>query len=586
MISFDNNHDHDDGGEFITLQPVVPTGRKRQYKTNNRFCTLPPEILEYTLAVKFGVTVETTQKVIESVRVVIKLFEIYGLAGPRDSTWFIRKLKKDAKIVYSTSYQMAWKMNRDYYETVCLILQYVSVHGENSWVKLLKWKFSAFFAFWNNQDLPKRPWDEDRSKIQFFNPEVLLPAQPNIYFVGMVEEQRIELIDAVLILKKGMPAVSKEMLKQAALDTKVQLTTSRADEEEIKISLPGDQIKVITRVHLENELRRTITELFGTRPLLETDILNPSFPSINACYSNTKFMGGALGDLLNAYGDGVNNAQHYEDCLVDDGSGNTTLKLDRGLSKNEPLVSFGAEAARFFDPVVFPYKDPIKVNENMFSSERLYGYELPAGQVLCADTRQLDDAWREFHYDLFEQAKAEPPYVECVAIAEPLKVRVISKGPSKIYAALKPMQKWLWGVLKKEAVFALIGEKVTERHLNEAIGKLMDGFEVVSGDYSAATDNLRSWVSEVLLDQLMIEIGENFSKDELARLPKNYLYDLKVMMRTALTRHVFHGDDGSELPQKKMVSSWGLSSPSPSCAWLMLLCAVLPLNWQMATFID
>jgi len=91
---------------------------------------------------------------------------------------------------------------------------------------------------------------------------------------------------------------------------------------------------------------------------------------------------------------------------------------------------------------------------------------------------------------------------------------------------------------------------VTEDHLNGALGELEKDYEVVSGDYSDATNNLRSWVSEILLDQLMIELGESISIDLLRKLPNGFLANLKSLMKKALTKHIFHDESGQAVLQK------------------------------------
>jgi len=62
-------------------------------------------------------------------------------------------------------------------------------------------------------------------------------------------------------------------------------------------------------------------------------------------------------------------------------------------------------------------------------------------------------------------ALGEVADVELVALAEALKVRVISKGPALTYFVLKPVQKFLLRQMKKFRCFKLVGETVTTTFL-------------------------------------------------------------------------------------------------------------------------
>jgi hypothetical protein len=132
--------------------------------------------------------------------------------------------------------------------------------------------------------------------------------------------------------------------------------------------------------------------------------------------------------------------------------------------------------------------------------------------------------------DLWEAARLyalqEVPLVAAVPLAEALKVRVITKGPPLLGFVLKHLQLYLWGVLAKHPCFSLISEPVSERYIQDRMGKRGCGEDefFVSGDYQASTDNLHRFVSEVIVDELIIQ----------CQIPG----DLGQLFRTALTRHL------------------------------------------------
>lgn len=91
-------------------------------------------------------------------------------------------------------------------------------------------------------------------------------------------------------------------------------------------------------------------------------------------------------------------------------------------------------------------------------------------------------------------------------ILEPMKVRVITKPRALQYAPLQCLQGRLWRRLAKHPsqVFRYTGEPVTEESLSDfAMScRWRSGAKFVSGDYSAATDNLKGSVSLVLAEIL------------------------------------------------------------------------------------
>jgi hypothetical protein len=101
------------------------------------------------------------------------------------------------------------------------------------------------------------------------------------------------------------------------------------------------------------------------------------------------------------------------------------------------------------------------------------------------------------------------------------------------------MQKYLWRSLKDLSVFSLIGTPVTEEIVNNQLKRLGLDEEFVSGDYKASTDNLHSWVSECLLDELVSIWKETVSlqnpeeQDEFG----GHIDQYETLMKRALTGH-------------------------------------------------
>jgi hypothetical protein len=95
----------------------------------------------------------------------------------------------------------------------------------------------------------------------------------------------------------------------------------------------------------------------------------------------------------------------------------------------------------------------------------------------------------------------ENPRVCPAFILEPMKVRTITKPDAGLYSKLSSYQKQGWKWLKDQSCgfFKLIGEPLQREHLWSLFGtglRIRPNEFLVSGDYSAATDNLKGEFSE------------------------------------------------------------------------------------------
>jgi hypothetical protein len=114
--------------------------------------------------------------------------------------------------------------------------------------------------------------------------------------------------------------------------------------------------------------------------------------------------------------------------------------------------------------------------------------------------------FEDIHCSPFNIPKGFPLCARVVPVIEPLKVRIITAGESIPYFVSKPLQKQMHTYLKKLPAFRLIGEELSEHHLQEMMHQhdylnskfwnnnqncLMPDEFFVSGDFSAATDGLK-----------------------------------------------------------------------------------------------
>ena len=89
-------------------------------------------------------------------------------------------------------------------------------------------------------------------------------------------------------------------------------------------------------------------------------------------------------------------------------------------------------------------------------------------------------------------------------VTEPLKVRTLTKGESLPYHQAKVFQKELFSKLSVLTPFGLIGRTVEERDIDHLRSLAPPGFDfLASGDYSAATDGIRSYIQQEVMGSLL-----------------------------------------------------------------------------------
>jgi len=368
--------------------------------------------------------------------------------------------------------------------------------GVDAWVKVTKYKLAALYSHWMGQPLPMKPFRIDD------NPAILLGGAAYRWMHGRLirgGDEADELLFSLKMVKKALPRPSKAFLDQAEREAFVKLTTpvrgplgttfhkhAKTDtcgrrcvscaegvERKVEWTPPrgkfllkwadieeGAPAAVISREVVVAELRRTVREIYGKTRFTLRDRFQPCFPSTSANYIDSRSGGGAVGTLLG------------EECVLS------------GL--REPGFSgFDVHPAR-----------------------RLGLAEFGEGGVSVPEVQSADDSYlrlryRKYYYRLLREAEREEPLAKPVALAEALKARVITKGPPYLMTVLKPVQRKLWKVLADHPCFRLVGQPLDEWILQERLGNHLGPREgYLSGDYSDATNELHSWVSDAIVDEI------------------------------------------------------------------------------------
>lgn len=158
--------------------------------------------------------------------------------------------------------------------------------------------------------------------------------------------------------------------------------------------------------------------------------------------------------------------------------------------------------------------------------------------------------------------------VEPVALPEPFKVRMISKGPPHQYWTVAVLQKVMHSALQSLPCFRLTREQPLHDIvdiLNENLGcYIKPGHFYVSGDYTAATDKLDPSLSNYIVDMISTRLGLSYPE--------------RLAFRASLTGHTtqvdgdpilehdaeLYGFMKSNFKVKKAAQTWGQLMGSPT----------------------
>jgi hypothetical protein len=353
---------------------------------------------------------------------------------------------------YKTSETIENHMN------MCIKLDY-------NWVKYYKYKIASFYSYWEGQELPTQPKEIAEDKVW-----VLLGGKAMKWFESLTRKDEAKsksLLTSILLCKRGLQRPDKQFLKDTEIKAFQKLTTKPenpyqknqplidwADENKQTENISN----LVSEIYFKTELKRTIKEVFDGHKYSDEDRFTPFFPSTNANYNNTRTEAGTVGHIM----------EELKDVMKD-------------LFTSEELVNLR------------------QIGELGHSRSQLVGID---------DSRLLEK-FAEMYKRILELAIDEEPKAVLITLSEALKARVISKGPPCKYFVMKSLQKFLWKTLKNHEsnVFKLIGQPVDSNYLEQQIGILKDNEKYASIDYSDATNELHSWVTEFMFNEVSDIIG-------------------------------------------------------------------------------
>lgn len=135
----------------------------------------------------------------------------------------------------------------------------------------------------------------------------------------------------------------------------------------------------------------------------------------------------------------------------------------------------------------------------------LWDVNTSSSSIVDYNSKELTEKYSLLWKKVVRLAMEEEPVIRLVALPEPLKVRVIGKGPGLTYMSVRPIWKKMYDTISAHPAF-IINRSISEKEMLDRLGKLKDGEKFLSGDYADATNRLRSLVSNTIAYRIALNM--------------------------------------------------------------------------------
>jgi hypothetical protein len=133
------------------------------------------------------------------------------------------------------------------------------------------------------------------------------------------------------------------------------------------------------------------------------------------------------------------------------------------------------------------------------------------------------------HSSLMKDSKNEVCEAKVYSICEPMKIRNITAGNALPYTLAKGMQKYMHSSLKKYSQFSLIGKSLDQFTVHELLGSRRKYDLIASGDFSAATDNIKIELTKLTFEAILnTMVSRHGMTNRHADILRRVLYEHKI----------------------------------------------------------
>jgi hypothetical protein len=366
----------------------------------------------------------------------------------------------------------SYKLDRSVRYVRTVFDTYKNPQSPKGWMKTFKFLLISFWRYHSGLE-----YEHDVKFMRELGlPGIILQGRAD-RFVKWLKRHRPLLFESFLAtvllgIKGGLPRPGKEALAEETKDWRVELfepisqvpnwkSWTQADFKETPVIRDEPDPEIVAGIN------KYVRRLFGVNVVDPDEIcFNPRVPSTSANYVDSRNRGGCMGTLLSD-------------------------PRFKGSNKERDVVWMGSEHLKSIDGIT-----QISVDEN----KRLF-----------YDSLEIRKDFARCLAYCKRRAKREKALVTPVSLSEALKVRMITKCPPYLMFVMNsfidPLRKWL----KCRKTFRLTGEPLTESVIDQHF-RYVDR-PVLSGDYVGSTDNLKSWVSEAIVDVLMDTFYSSLGKE-------------------------------------------------------------------------
>lgn len=373
-------------------------------------------------------------------------------------------------------------------------------------ITLTKYKLAAYIAYHaqdaqNEMNLPPCPFPDNLDQ-----PHILIGGRFYSFTTKLIlnnaTNEKLSFLQTLTQSKGALIRPDEDYVRFAEVSTYNKLTGEQRKYTDAEKTTVGE---------IQEELRRTTREIFKGHKYTNQTKFAFGVPSSSANYNNSRKLYGALGHLL---------------------------KFTDPELIGKSLISFQE------------MKPDEKDDDRMETDDQQKKYEV--------DVTKLSKAVYEFRKQVFKEALQEKPYAIPFGLSEPNKPRVITKGPPATYYILKPLQKFMFNIMKQIPLFELMGKPVNSQSILEVTSDIQGREKPLSGDYSDATNKLESWVTDTITD----EVCSVFNLDN----------DDKLLINKALTQHILELRDqsGRIVIEEKPQTNGQLMGSILSFIWLCI----------------
>jgi len=418
-----------------------------------------------------------------------------------------------------------------YDRTVMQWCRAAALLGTGGWMKWAKYKLACYFHAQTKQhdSPPENPLPDFPDRR-----DVLCRGSAHRFMKLMLQSRhRWSLLASILQVKKGCPRPGQDLVSLAVQKAQLALTTIRPNGKcgfLIDWADAGNYEDIyLHKGSMQEQLRRTVREIFSGCRYTDSDRYKMIFPSTSASYSTSKANGGKFNDIsdyIHRSGQIYRNPAKidggYDERLQDDTEEGVAFRMERyakldALAEERGIKKGSTAYLKLWHDELYrhPQNGFITMHQKMQSDEE-NEWIGKGNHTFVVDLRRIEEQTAAIYENLLIRAGRKRSTVLCVGLAESLKVRVITAGDAYKAKVLHPLQKFMWRKLVQHDTFTLTGRPVDPWIIQERLGAhLAPGQYYLSGDYSAATDNLAPWVTETIGREIAKVIGLRPEEEEL-----------------------------------------------------------------------